>query len=234
MHSHGGTCSESISLVCPEAFQPEQVQAAFVRCFASLFYTYPRYLLPSSPAQRSSGQPYAFKWDSYIASLPREQADYMLALRETQAFNVFINEREFASASDPQIRLFDEIIKAKRNRGKTSMFSSKQSKQGSSDFLADKTEHIWRTAAAPALSSRTPAPSTIGRVPAKLDQTLMRAPRALQGAPQLKKEKPRRKQVASMMGLGIRSRSEPVKMVTMNDMSDKENMSPAVQEAFGS
>lgn len=45
---------------------------------------------------------------------------------------------------DPRVTLFDEIILSKRNRGRTSLFSSRVV----TDFLSDTSEHLWRSAAA--------------------------------------------------------------------------------------
>jgi len=67
------------------------------------------------------------------------------------AFNEFIHERETKRVDDPEVKLFDEIILAKRNRGKSSFFHKSKV-----DFLSDKTEHLWRTAAATPPSSRFP------------------------------------------------------------------------------
>lgn len=40
--------------------------------------------------------------------------------------------------------LFDEIVLSKRNRGRTSLFSSRST----TDFLSDTSNHLWRTASA--------------------------------------------------------------------------------------
>ncbi|MBE7179937.1 MAG: hypothetical protein INR71_01815, partial [Terriglobus roseus] len=45
MFAHG-RCIGQICVVCPAAFHPDQVRAAFVRCFASLFYGYRKFLGP--------------------------------------------------------------------------------------------------------------------------------------------------------------------------------------------
>lgn len=66
-------------------------------------------------------------------------------------FNEFIHERETKRPDDPTVKLFDEVILAKRNRGKTSFFHSKKQ-----DFLTDTTDHLWRTAAANPPSARFP------------------------------------------------------------------------------
>jgi hypothetical protein len=79
-----GRCLGQVSLICPSAFHPDRIRAAFVRCFASMFYTYRKYLRPPTKEQRSSGQFYGFDIDGFIRSLPGEQADYIAMLRQTQ------------------------------------------------------------------------------------------------------------------------------------------------------
>jgi len=119
-HSH---CVGQIVLVCPRAFRPDQVRAAFVRCFASLFFTYRKYLHPAAGERRKAGLLYHFNMEAFMRSVPGENAEYMRMLRETQAFNQFVHERESKRAEDPSVKLFDEIILSKRNRSRTSMFS---------------------------------------------------------------------------------------------------------------
>lgn len=61
-------------------------------------------------------------------------------------FNEFISDRERVNpkSKDPRMVLFDEIILAKRNRGRTSIFSGRNT----TEFLSDTSEHLWRTASA--------------------------------------------------------------------------------------
>ncbi|KAI9829047.1 MAG: hypothetical protein M1832_000070 [Thelocarpon impressellum] len=145
-----GRCAEHICVVCPAAFHADQVQAAFVRCFASLFYTYRKFLQPATGDQKKGGKLHRFNMDAFLKSMPRENADYLNMLRQTQgepelrlssveilttcvytAFNEFIHERETKKPNDPSIMLFDQIILAKRNRGRTSMFSKSSEWQAS-------------------------------------------------------------------------------------------------------
>lgn len=142
---------EAICVVCPTAFRPDQVRASFVRCFASLLYTYRRYLVPATGERKKSGMLYLFKMDEFVKSLPGENVAYITSLQQTQAFNEFIHERESIRADDPKIKLFDEVILAKRNRGKSSFFHKQKV-----DFLSDTTDHLWRTASATPPSSRFP------------------------------------------------------------------------------
>lgn len=77
-------CLGQVSLVCPSAFHPDRIRAAFVRCFASLFYTYRKYLKAPTKEQKTSGQFYSFDMDGFMRSLPGEQAEYTAMLKQTQ------------------------------------------------------------------------------------------------------------------------------------------------------
>ena len=81
--SHG-RCLGHVSLVCPAAFHADRVRAAFVRCFASLFYTYRKYLGRPTREQKSSGLLYGFDMDGFLKSLPHEQHEYIVMLKQTQ------------------------------------------------------------------------------------------------------------------------------------------------------
>ena len=78
------SCAEQVCLPCPVAFYPEQVRAAFVRCFASLFYTYRKHMGSPSSEARKNGMVYSFKMNEFLRSLPREHADYITMLQQTQ------------------------------------------------------------------------------------------------------------------------------------------------------
>ncbi|KAB2578976.1 DENN domain containing protein [Lasiodiplodia theobromae] len=190
-------CLNQICLVCPSAFLPDQVRAAFVRCFASLLYTYRRFLGAPSSDQKKSGLMYSFNIDGFMRSMPSENQEYFTMLRETQGFNEFIHERETTRSDDPSIKLFDQIILSKKNRGRTSFFS-----KSSTDFLNDTSDHLWRSAVATPPSARFPGDyrAVISRQPAKLDPTLMKEPRVIQGVPRVPQQKAKRKPIPSMIG----------------------------------
>ncbi|KAL1639766.1 hypothetical protein SLS58_007664 [Diplodia intermedia] len=174
-----------------------QVRAAFVRCFASLLYTYRRFLGAPSSDQKKSGLLYSFNMDGFLKSMPSENQEYFAMLRETQAFNEFIHERESTRSDDPSVKLFDQIILSKKNRGRTSFFS-----KSSTDFLNDTTDHLWRSAVATPPSARFPGDyrAVVSRQPAKLDPTLMKEPRVIQGVPRVPQQKAKRKPIPSMIG----------------------------------
>ncbi|KAF2719515.1 DENN-domain-containing protein [Polychaeton citri CBS 116435] len=198
-------CVPAVCLVCPLAFRADQVRAAFVRCFASLFYTYRKYLHPASGERRKQGLVYHFNMDQFLKSVPHGDSEYMHMLRQTQGFNEFIHERESTRAEDPSIKLFDEIILSKRNRGRTSFFSKSQT-----SFLSDTSDHLWRSAAGTPTMQRFTGDASLvtGRIPAKLDPTLMKEPRSIAGAPRIPQARTKRKPVASMLGLSSES-AEP-------------------------
>lgn len=193
-----GRCAPTVCIVCPVAFRADQVRAAFVRCFASLFYTYRKYMHPASGERKKQGLFYHFNMDQFLRSVPHGDSEYMNMLRQTQAFNEFIHERESTRATDPSIQLFDEIILSKRNRGHRSLFS-----RSDTSFLSDTSDHLYRSAAAMPPTSRTPGDvrTVTGRTPGKLDPTLMKEPRSIQGAPRIQNARTKRKPVSSMLGL---------------------------------
>ncbi|KAL8749471.1 MAG: hypothetical protein Q9199_007662 [Rusavskia elegans] len=194
-------CAQQICIVCPAAFHPEQIRAAFVRCFASLFYTYRKYLQPAAGDQKKAGMLFHFNMNGFLRSLPHEAADYLGVLQQTQAFNEFIHERELKAANDPSIMLFDQIILSKHNRGRMSMFNKSKT-----DFLSDTSDHLYRSAAATPPQGKFPGDYTtiITRTPAKLDPTLLKEPRVIQGVPRINTVHARRKPIPSMLGPSVR------------------------------
>lgn len=77
-------CLGFVCLVCPVAFNADKVRAAFVRCLASLIFTYRKYLGRPSKLQKENGQIYAFDMDGFIKSLPYDQQEYATKMRDTQ------------------------------------------------------------------------------------------------------------------------------------------------------
>ncbi|KAJ5483542.1 hypothetical protein N7530_002788 [Penicillium desertorum] len=224
-------CTSMVCLPCDAAFHPDQIRAAFVRCFASLFYTYKKFLLPASGDKKKSGMHYNFNVEAFMKSLPSEHAEYIAILQQTQGFNEFISDRERTNpkSKDPRMTLFDEIVLSKRNRGRTSIFSGRST----TDFLSDTSNHLWRTANAtffaPNSRSQQNLSADYGRLPtrgilensntqsnpltdnftvapAHLDTSLMTEPRMIHGAPRVSKtaNTARRKPLPKMMnGLAI-------------------------------
>ncbi|KAJ5144037.1 uncharacterized protein N7515_002824 [Penicillium bovifimosum] len=206
-------CSSMVCLPCDAAFHPDQVRAAFVRCFASLFYTYKKFLVPASGEKKKSGMYYNFNVDAFMKSLPSEHAEYISILQQTQGFNEFISDRERTNpkSKDPRMTLFDEIVLSKRNRGRSTIFSGRST----TDFLSDTSNHLWRTANAtffaPSSRSQQSFSADYGRgvtraAPAKLDTSLMTEPRMIHGAPRVSKtaNTARRKPLPKLMnGLAI-------------------------------
>jgi len=71
-------------MVCPTAFRPDQVRASFVRCFASLLYTYRKYLVSATGERKKAGMLYEFRMDEFMKSMPNENAQYMAMMQQTQ------------------------------------------------------------------------------------------------------------------------------------------------------
>lgn len=193
---------------------------------ASLFYTYRKSMSLAGKEDRKVGKHYKFNFDAFVKSVPSEHAGYIRMLRETQgkslscavlprthtnicsAFNVFIDERETKPASEASVRLFDEIILSKRNRGGSSLFSKSKV-----SFLDDTSDHLWRTAAATGPGSRQHSVSseqTVGRAPAQLDPALLKEPRVLSGAPRML--------VGNRAALGAAQRRKPVPSMLSQDL----------------
>ncbi|TVY52080.1 DENN domain-containing protein [Lachnellula cervina] len=153
--------------------------------------------------QKKSGQLYGFDMDGFLKSLPSEQQEYLTLLKQTQAFNEFIHERETTPSNSPKIQLFDSVILSKKSRGRTSFFSSRGSSRSSS-YLDDTSDHLWRSAAVPTPSWKVPGDlhAITTRIPAQLDVTLMREPRVIQGVPRMDMPGKRvgRKAVPSLLG----------------------------------
>ncbi|RMZ89748.1 hypothetical protein DV736_g3006, partial [Chaetothyriales sp. CBS 134916] len=169
-------CTPEITIVCSAAFYPDQIRAAFTRCFAALFYTYKKFMVPISPAQRKQSPKRLFNFDAaaFQRSLPHDNANYIELLTQTQAFNEFISERESSTAlHSVQIQLFDNIITAKRNRtGRfrqdmrslaSGRISFGRAVSGSDlgggdrsvpDVLNDMSSHQWRPVTAPSNNER--------------------------------------------------------------------------------
>lgn len=149
----------------------------------------------------------------------------MLTRFRRAAFNEFIHDREAKPAGDAAVRLFDEIIMAKKARGRSglssglSRLSTIRASHGASamgppsrgpqgkapSYLTDSSDHIWRTASVPLPKGNFPGEyrSVVTRIPSRLDATLMREPRAIQGVPRMEQRGARglvRKQVPSMLG----------------------------------
>ena len=143
-------------------------------------------------------------------------------------FNEFIHERERHPASHESIKLFDEILAAKRARGRPNLSTglsrlsvirashgasvpgpglgrhASRASKTTNTYLTDKNEQIWRTASVPVPSSKFPGDyrALVSRMPTKLDPSLMREPRTIQGVPRPEQRKRGlvRKQVPSMIG----------------------------------
>ncbi|KIX04120.1 uncharacterized protein Z518_07673 [Rhinocladiella mackenziei CBS 650.93] len=202
-------CAHQITVVCSAAFYSDQVRAAFVRCLASLFYTYRRFMQPAPSQKKKLGTIYEFDNDAFIKSLPPDHAAYMEMLQQTQAWNEFIMDRE-EKASTPDIALFDAIIMAKRGRAgllrstlpnialnRRSFVPRSPSGTMRTDILSDTSQHQWRIVSTPASSERPDLGSAakgrdyhtiITRIPAKLEEGLFKQEEKVPDLPTIPKK----------------------------------------------
>lgn len=209
-------CATQICLPCPAAFYPDQVRVAFARLFTSLFYNYRRFMVPADAAQRKAGLREKFNVEAWSRSLPPDHAEYTNFLKETQAFDGFINERETKSMStSDSIALFDALMAAKRSRtkgvrssiavtlGGRNPFAGRSHSGGvPAEYLSDSSSHIWRVVSTPHSSARAELGAgekgreyreIVSRTPAKLEDELFPAPPTSKvpalGTPQAKGKK---------------------------------------------
>ncbi|KAK5192148.1 hypothetical protein LTR92_008095 [Exophiala xenobiotica] len=215
-------CAHQITIVCSVAFYPDQVRAAFVRCLASLFYTYRKFMYTAPPQKKKLGAVYQFDNQAFIRSLPPDHAAYMEMLQQTQAWNEFVMDRE-ENVSKGSIALFDAIIMAKRGRagmlrsslpfGRKGFASRSSSGSTRADFLSDTSHHQWRIVAVQGSSERPdlgPAAkgrdyhSIITRTPAKLEDGLFKQEETVPELPTIIPKKTRATTLTGRMnGLGM-------------------------------
>lgn len=189
-----GRCAAQITVVCPDAFYPDQVRAAFARFFASLFYAQARYMRAATAEQKKRGMTSSFDVESFVRSLPQENASYINFLRNTQAFNEFVAEREHLTPSaSASIALFDALVAAKKGRSgrrissftfKGNPFASRSPLSGQSDGLGEDSSHTWRLVSCSSGTVRGDFGNAtkgrdyhtiITRTPAKLEEGLMKS-----------------------------------------------------------
>ena len=216
-------CAGQISIVCSAAFYPDQVRAAFARCMASLFYTYRKFMQPAHVQKRKLGSTYKFDNDAFIKSLPPDHATYMEVLRQTQAWNEFIMDRE-EKVSKPSIALFDAVIAAKRGRAglRSSLANMAFNRRSFSplatsatpraDILSDTSQHQWRIVAVPSSSVRPDLGAAangrdyhtiITRKPAKLEEGLFQAEAKVPDLPAIPKKSRMSVFSSKLNGLGM-------------------------------
>ncbi|RMD44598.1 hypothetical protein DV735_g504, partial [Chaetothyriales sp. CBS 134920] len=223
-------CAPEISLVCPAAFYPDQIRAAFARCFAGLFYTYKKFMMPLSAGERKKNPKRVFKFDAaaFQRSLPHDNAGYIELLTQTQAFNEFISDRESLNAAQSmQIQLFDNIITAKRNRtgrfrqdmrslaSRRISFGRVVSGGGGAgdrtvpDVLNDMSTHQWRIVTAPGNNERFDMEAfakgrdyyaIVSRVPGRLEDEFFHLPEASSRRATVRESTPQLPQLPNING----------------------------------
>ena len=194
-------CIPQICIPCQAAFYPDQVRTAFARFFTSLLYNYRRFMMPADIAQRKLGLREKFGADAWIRSLPPEHAEYMTLMKDTQAFDGFVHERETKSlSSSDSVALFDAFMAAKKGRSKgvrTSIavslsgrnpFAGRSQSGGiPAEYLSDSSTHIWRVVSTPRTADRAELGTAtrgreyrdiVSRTPARLEDDMFTSPPA--------------------------------------------------------
>lgn len=168
-----------ICLPClPTVMDSNKIRASFIRCSASLLYNYRKYLGVTNGDERT------FDKKGYEDECLATDNYFMHQVLNTQAFCCFIDDRSARDANDPEIRLFEDIILAKRNRGKAALFG----KSNQTTFLSSQADSPRKTFSVvrPNSESATPQSVSAGRkdipVPDFLDERLFCLPRVFLGA----------------------------------------------------
>lgn len=191
-------CLAQICVPCQAAFSPDQVRIAFARFFASLFYNYRRFMVPADATQKKLGLREKFNVDAWIRNLPPDHADYMIMMKETQAFDEFIHERESKGLTQSDsIALFDAVMAAKKARtkgvrssivvslsGRNPFAGRSQSGGVPAEYLSDTSTHTWKVISTPQTAEKADLSAgargreyreIINRTPAKLEDDLFQA-----------------------------------------------------------
>jgi dDENN domain len=196
------SCLDSVVLLCPSPvnFSPDRIRAAFLRTLTTLLVGYRKFLEPVSrntARPPSEGKLYNFKLLGWLKSAPRDSVPYLEMLSETQAFSEFIMERCDRPPDDPEIAYFDQMIAAKRNRGRHGMLWGKQGTNKSPHLLSYGLEMLTWGVGTPmlfpvpvTLETRKAIPPNDSRLPpnwdlpdqppAKLDPRILTPPRLAQ------------------------------------------------------
>ncbi|KAK6377123.1 hypothetical protein LTR64_000502 [Lithohypha guttulata] len=126
-------------------------------------------VMPGMPYQQKKlGLREMFNVDAWIRSLPPDHANYMMVMKETQAFDGFVHEREIKSQSAcDSIALFDALMAARKGRSKgvrnsivlslsgRNPFAGRSPSGGvPAEYLSDTSTHIWRVISTPHTSER--------------------------------------------------------------------------------
>jgi dDENN domain len=142
------------------------------------------------------GRSFHFKLTGFLRSAPKDAVPFLEMLSETQAFNEFIMERCLKPANDPEVALFDQIIMAKRNRGRHGLFG----KQGiflmiiflisGTPLLITSFVNLETRKTISANDTKLPPLYQLPNTPPpKLDSTILLPPRLAQPRPKFSRER---------------------------------------------
>jgi len=143
-------------------------------------------IAPQDRRPHDAGKHSNFKASAFTRAAPRDSVHFLESLLDTQAFNEFILERCSKPPDDPEIVLFDQIIIAKRNRGRHGLFQ----KQLTPLVSKPATVNLQVRKAVQPNETKLPAQWQPPQVPPpKLDALLLLPPRLAQPRTKFSKER---------------------------------------------
>ncbi|EEB08339.1 diacylglycerol binding protein [Schizosaccharomyces japonicus yFS275] len=120
----------------PACFDQQRVEAAFLRVFTRVLMNYRGFLTKTTKKQGPKlliqGGIF-FNQNKFVKKLRKQYGNWIFGLAQTQALNEFMNARCQQTASQPDIKMFDEFLQIERNRGRPIMFGK------STPFLSNST-----------------------------------------------------------------------------------------------
>lgn len=132
--THDACTNEILHPCLPACFNEQKVLDSFIRMFASLLYNYRTGFVDhlddktssSISANDSMNHEYInskakslyFLKERFLKHSDKDTRDFLSNLTNSQMFTQFITDRLLKSSQDPEILVFDEYIKLKKNRSK--------------------------------------------------------------------------------------------------------------------
>eukprot|EP00124_Ichthyophonus_hoferi_P001719 Ihof_evm2s98 gene=Ihof_evmTU2s98 len=118
---------------CGWTFNESLVRVAFLRVFSTLLKTHRHYLPANCDVE--------FDNEAFLDTLDRGRREIGAILMETQAWSNFVIERIERDPNDFEVLFFNEMIKKKKNRSSSSLFSGPQA----TPFLTDQSYEVTET-----------------------------------------------------------------------------------------
>ncbi|KAI7866235.1 hypothetical protein BDF14DRAFT_1728679 [Spinellus fusiger] len=150
--THASCTNEILHPCLPACFDEANIQASFLRMFASLLSHYRSGVIDGRQEHSVNGFSASFveysvdkngvlffSKEKFLKPSDKDTRLYLSNIANSQMFNQFITDRLAKSSRDPEILFFDEYIKLKLNRSKLKFVKE------STPFLNDDSYHISQT-----------------------------------------------------------------------------------------